>query len=1091
MSVSTYKQYKDNSAKFLSWIHDASNSITRNRQPTVPEIGRIVNSLVNCTNYLSLPFTLRSSFSEILNCCDVAIKLREKQNKAFESKASLNKEHEGHVVFVNLMKEWKKALQEKFLPPYLEEFGTENKKKGPPVNSVQVNGPPVNSAQNGPPVNSAQTNRFNVLESDANAESDIIVEDDFLNNILQSLKYGGEKSEENMGKASSVTHPNDFSFEEDMVLQLYCFLVDINDLCEKINETWLDVKKEKMSIITATAITTASITSVEQLANDLEMNFPTINSFDALDAVVREYFPQSFHNDLESSIMDQIQYYYDSNRTKVKSLNLSEGSCWFDLTFCFSFLRAFTTSIPEKKTLLHLKEGFFGPNYDENKNQAMWFVGLKSLTPIMGENEPIAVLLLKEFGILYNFIVEFEKSNANIPFPSYLKQGQKHLSGPFLRLFHSYINQPRAKGVSIALVFAVLCWTKSVFFLQNNECIKRYVSLAKQSMQHLSNRLDTIIKNGYVKKAHKELHDSLLQMQMDIDIVYVKNPMYGLVKAFGSNPYIAWAIYIDHLLLYLLCGCESLLVTSRFRAFGHLYNGLLRKGFMKHIPFVDKLCDLYSNLMFYPSRPLQAPFSDYYLLSSHLTVDGLHAMKKHNLPGDSSNLTVKSRGAMHIYQLSEFYRIFNPNFYKVSKNDQYLHPSTMEHTISGRNFLMYVQKTSNRELLESRVLSRDLFAIHDELEEIFEELTNILNRRDFYHTFVLNETLVGQSRQYRINRAAEDSVMYPLIRFLDMEDLDKVIPSYALLDDIIFDTRSDTKVNCKEYCQRAATYITSRFKSYDIQKTFFILSNDHKLISPNFGLCDVWDDDKNDRSDQPHYNSLAQFAAWMDRFEDNPSPLTHAEIEIFKSDVMYDPYFISHFCPELKPTILRHLVTGPHENIELVEWCINMGGLSKSEIYYKRLSAHFGFMAKIDCTRWPVADAVICGKFDMVKLIIEAENGRHINHAGESDDGCTLVQLAVKYNHENIYDYFKVHGADLSILNSKRERIVDLVHPNNPSFKATVSSHYQDYLKLLDRVSGNRSGLLMNEHEKRRNQALSAFKLPNPNFIVNLEQIRD
>lgn len=62
---------------------------------------------------------------------------------------------------------------------------------------------------------------------------------------------------------------------------------------------------------------------------------------------------------------------------------------------------------------------------------------------------------------------------------------------------------------------------------------------------------------------------------------------------------------LDYHFKYLHLATETLLVTSRLRAFGHLYSALLARELLSNIPFFDRILDLYESAIFTPSRALQ------------------------------------------------------------------------------------------------------------------------------------------------------------------------------------------------------------------------------------------------------------------------------------------------------------------------------------------------------------------------------------------------------------------------------------------------------------------------------------------------------
>jgi len=83
------------------------------------------------------------------------------------------------------------------------------------------------------------------------------------------------------------------------------------------------------------------------------------------------------------------------------------------------------------------------------------------------------------------------------------------------------------------------------------------------------------------------------------------------------------------------------------------------------------------------------------------------------------------------------------------------------------------------------------------------------------------------------------------------------------------------------------------------------------------------------------------FVLRMDRLEDNPAPLTDDEIFRLKTDIRDDINILSYFSPgNEKSMIIHFIVEGPHANLELAEWMINMGVLK------------FETINEMNCPQW-------------------------------------------------------------------------------------------------------------------------------------------
>ena len=156
------------------------------------------------------------------------------------------------------------------------------------------------------------------------------------------------------------------------------------------------------------------------------------------------------------------------------------------------------------------------------------------------------------------------------------------------------------KRITISLVFAVVCWIKSVMFCQGKGFLVKTIYLAQQRAIQLRQRLSRCVSKGLLAKDDKELTaliNIIIKVQEEVD----SKQFLPLCR---SNPYLAGACILDRQLVAMEIGCKSLMVTSCFRAFGHVNNAMRHRKLLDHsIPFADHLLQLYDRMMFYPSLP--------------------------------------------------------------------------------------------------------------------------------------------------------------------------------------------------------------------------------------------------------------------------------------------------------------------------------------------------------------------------------------------------------------------------------------------------------------------------------------------------------
>ncbi|GMF13186.1 unnamed protein product [Phytophthora lilii] len=123
------------------------------------------------------------------------------------------------------------------------------------------------------------------------------------------------------------------------------------------------------------------------------------------------------------------------------------------------------------------------------------------------------------------------------------------------------------------------------------------MSLTFQHSTALMKNLEATYAKGAVLENDKEIHDLLKYCSAEI-----KQSIQSRSLA-RANPILAGLMMLSHHFQYLNLGGEVIMVTSRFRAFGHLYNALVEQGFLQHIPFFDEVLDIYDQMIFTPVTP--------------------------------------------------------------------------------------------------------------------------------------------------------------------------------------------------------------------------------------------------------------------------------------------------------------------------------------------------------------------------------------------------------------------------------------------------------------------------------------------------------
>ncbi|GMF28026.1 unnamed protein product [Phytophthora fragariaefolia] len=549
------------------------------------------------------------------------------------------------------------------------------------------------------------------------------------------------------------------------------------------------------------------------------------------------------------------------------------------------------------------------------------------------------------------------------------------LTGSFMALMDEFFT---SRKVTVPMVFTCVCWMKAVAALQGDAGLSRNMSLMFKHSTKLMKNLDVSYSKGAVRVNDQEIHDLLKHCS---DEIQQSNKDRHLERA---NPLLAGLKMLSHHLQYLNLGGEVIMVTSRFRAFGHLYHALITQGFLQHIPFFDEVLSIYDQMIFTPSRAaaVHGAFNRTYSLSSHMTAASVNAIKAADL--------------------------------------------------------------CSRELFQSRVLSRDILKLNDDLTDAFSEMCDKLYRRQYHDDYIARRT-PGDSRQYRVNRALEDAVMSHLMPLLDCLQRDGSLDLRALPTgaNAIQRGRLDGEI-VKVMCRKTAAVIKAKFATPSLicEKKYFTFPLRPDYINQEYGTVSF----KKLTGGQNRENV---FCDLMDILEDSDGPLSEQDLNTIKTEIKRDPELLnmlslrslsgadpSVFNPhnlataprDDLSTLLHQAAAGSAHDAELVEWMIQMGALVIQPTLHCRSDVR---QSNLRCPRddlcrtMAVHSAAIAGHEDIVRIILEADNMVDLN-TRTYDTKKTLAHLAVKHGHLGLYRMLAALGADLRIKDANGKRVCDL-----------------------------------------------------------------
>ncbi|KAF1775286.1 hypothetical protein GQ600_4444 [Phytophthora cactorum] len=461
----------------------------------------------------------------------------------------------------------------------------------------------------------------------------------------ETLVTGASKSEKTDRKRLF-----DEAFAEDLRLEVVYFFLELEELVEGVFTVYNQVKKQQRTMVEATVVVKLAMEAARALTARLQLKYPALQTAEDVFNIVASKISMN----IKMRMVEDVAKFWDS----------------------FQRNGTFSTAIPKsaRQTMI-LRYGYFGATYGEERTPQY----------VMPDPSNMVVFLMQQLPRLYNAVTRRRLL---------LGLGMIHLVLRALswRKWTSFSHHARSpsRGVYVHLLAEIRhsatrkCWTR------------RNVSLTFTHSTKLRENLDATYAKGAVQTNDQEIHGLLKYCSDEINHSV---PSRTLARA---NPLLAGLMMLDHQFQYLNLGGEVIMVTSRFRAFGHLYNALVQQGYLQHIPFFDEVLKIYDQMIFTPSHvaAVHGSYNRTYLLSSHMTAAAVNKLYR-GAPPPAAGEGIKVRKALHMIDLSKIYRL-------LIENDK-----TVLGGASSKAMLSKAADICSKELFQTRVLSRDILKLND------------------------------------------------------------------------------------------------------------------------------------------------------------------------------------------------------------------------------------------------------------------------------------------------------------------------------------------------------------------------------------------
>ncbi|KAL4105552.1 hypothetical protein PRIC1_003614 [Phytophthora ramorum] len=462
-----------------------------------------------------------------------------------------------------------------------------------------------------------------------------------------------------------------------------------------------------------------------------------------------------------------------------------------------STLASLTSAIPTQTRTQLIRDGFFGKTYGEERTPQY----------VLPDPTTMVVFLLQQLPLLYNTILATKLATGK-------SFDDSVLASSFMASMDKCFTSRQA---TVPIVFTCICWLKSVAALQGKSGLTRNVSLTFKHSKDLMKDMETTVAKGAVLTADREIHEGLKKCAEEIKL---SSRGHNLARA---NSLMAGFMMLTHHFHYLHMASELLMVTSRFRALGHLYNALVEQRFLQHIPFFDEVLEIYDQMIFTPVTC---------------------CCRKE---------AVKVRKALHFQDLSKIYRL-------LTENDK-----TVLGGASSKAMLNIAADICSKELFQTRVLSRDILKLNDDLTDVFFDMCDVLGRHQYRDDYIARPKS-GESRQYRPGGSLDLSGL----------PIDKSAGEVGALDGEVV----------KSMCTKAAVVIKAKFASPPCEQKYFTFPSKPDFVNQEYGAPS---------SRQPTEGEARNklFNGLMNLMEESDDSLSGSDLEYVKSELRRGPDLIA------------------------------------------------------------------------------------------------------------------------------------------------------------------------------------------------------
>ncbi|KAG2788315.1 hypothetical protein PC116_g19011 [Phytophthora cactorum] len=342
------------------------------------------------------------------------------------------------------------------------------------------------------------------------------------------------------------------AFTDELRLEVGYFFMELDELMQSVWKAYVNVKREKRTMVEATVVVKLAMDAANTLTTQLQLKYPSLTTAKPLFNIVS---PESFRRAMLGINDKFLQELKDSVEKSDGVVSYVPGMFLLDFVGVGTTLDSYIGSTPAGDTMgITFSDGCFGETYGEERTpDYVWF------------SDPVnsKVFLLQQLPLLSKTLLRLKAARGSTSDPA-------TQLGSFTTVIEKFLT---TREVTVPVIFACICWMKSVAALQGNAGLGHNISLTFKHSTQLMKSIEFTVAKGTIRTVHEKT-DAFLQ-RFGADIKNSTNLRY-LARA---NPLLAGLMMLDRHFLYLQMAHEMLLVGSKFRLFGHLYNVLVSEGY--------------------------------------------------------------------------------------------------------------------------------------------------------------------------------------------------------------------------------------------------------------------------------------------------------------------------------------------------------------------------------------------------------------------------------------------------------------------------------------------------------------------------------